>query len=89
MVVWVVAILLLIALDEWLGRRRKRHAPKREYPVRQSNITLFTNGQHLFADYFQEIQKATHHIHVLFYIVKTDDISQQFFSLLQQKAKEG
>ncbi|MCL6587867.1 MAG: cardiolipin synthase, partial [Anoxybacillus sp.] len=26
---------------------------------------------------------------VLFYIVKTDDISQQFFSLLQQKAKEG
>lgn len=89
MVGWIVAILLLIVLDEWLGRRRKRHAPKREYPVRQSNITLFTNGQHLFADYFQEIQKATHHIHVLFYIVKTDDISQQFFSLLQQKAKEG
>ncbi|ANB60932.1 cardiolipin synthase [Anoxybacillus amylolyticus] len=87
--IWVVAILLLIVLDEWLGRRRKRHAPKKEYPLRQSNITLFTNGQHLFADYFLEIKKATHHIHVLFYIVKTDDISQQFFFFLQQKAKEG
>lgn len=89
MVIWVVAILLLVALDEWLGRRRKRHAPKKEYPLRKSDMTLFTNGHHLFADYFLEIQKATHHIHVLFYIVKTDDISQQFFSLLQQKAKEG
>ncbi|MBB5324035.1 cardiolipin synthase [Anoxybacillus tepidamans] len=88
--IWVIVIvLLLIILDEQLGRKRKRASPKKEYPMRQSDMTLFTNGKHLFADYFQSIEQATHHIHILFYIVKTDEISQQFFSLLQQKAKEG
>ncbi len=89
--IWVIVILfMLITIDEQLGRKRKRtNTARREYPQRQSDLTLFTNGKHLFDDYFQAIRQAKHHIHILFYIVKTDEISQRFFALLKQKAEEG
>ncbi|WP_027408057.1 cardiolipin synthase [Anoxybacteroides tepidamans] len=87
---WIIIILLLlIILDEQAGRKWRVAIKKKKYPIRRSDATLFTNGKHLFADYFQTIQQAKHHIHILFYIVKTDEISQQFFSLLKQKAQEG
>jgi cardiolipin synthase A/B len=86
----IVIILALIYLDDKLGEYfYKKKKEKIVYPERQSDLSFFINGTHLFADYFAEIRKATHHIHILFYIVKTDEISQQFFQLLKQKAEEG
>ena len=41
------------------------------------------------ADYFQQLQQAKAHIHVLFYILKNDQISQEFFTILKKKAQEG
>lgn len=90
MILWVIVIfVVLIIIDVQIGRRRTSGNAKKEYPMRQGNIELFTNGKHLFFDYFQTIEQAKNHIHILFYIVKTDDISQYFFSLLQKKAREG
>jgi cardiolipin synthase A/B len=87
---FIIIILALIYLDDKLGEHF--YKTKKEtivYPKRQSNLSFFINGTQLFADYFAEIRKATHHIHILFYIVKTDEISQQFLQLLKQKAEEG
>ncbi|QPA30862.1 cardiolipin synthase [Thermaerobacillus caldiproteolyticus] len=86
----VIIILALIMLDEKLGE--KMYQSKRmqtKYPRRHSDFSFFMSGPHLFSDYFQTIREANHHIHVLFYIVKTDEISQQFFDLLKQKVQEG
>jgi cardiolipin synthase len=86
----IVIILALIYLDDKLGEhfyKKKKEAIV--YQKRQSDLSFFIHGTQLFADYFTEISKATHHIHILFYIVKTDEISQQFFQLLKQKAEEG
>lgn len=38
---------------------------------------------------FAEFRNAKKHIHVLFYICKNDQISQEFFNILMDKAKSG
>jgi cardiolipin synthase A/B len=87
---FIVILLLLIVLDDKLGQKiYQSKVARKEYPKRNSNLTFFTHGKPLFNDYFEAIQQAKHHIHILFYIVRTDQISQQFCDLLKQKAKEG
>jgi cardiolipin synthase A/B len=89
-----IAILLLImiwfVLDFHLGR--KKHlldAKKNESPVLYGDFDIFPHGKKLFADYFQELKNAKKHIHVLFYILKDDEISHEFLHILEEKAREG
>lgn len=91
---FVIGLLLIIivwlAIDFSLGK--KKHAllsRKRESPILHSNFDFFPHGKELFTDYFSELNKASHHIHILFYIVKDDAFSQEFFSILKSKAFEG
>ncbi|SFB03473.1 MULTISPECIES: cardiolipin synthase [unclassified Bacillus (in: firmicutes)] len=92
---WIIAIILFmiavwLPLDFALGRKKHRAALKRkDYPIRMSDIDIFTHGKTLFSSYFGELKNAKHHIHVLFYIVKEDDISEEFLSILEEKAKAG
>lgn len=86
----IVGLILLAALDFTFGR--KQHLSKvnrRNFPIRKSDIDLFVHGPKLFEDYFKEVKKAKEHIHVLFYIVKNDQISNEFLSILKEKAREG
>lgn len=87
----IAAILSIwLIMDYKLGRKKHLAGLKeKEYPLRKSNIQLFSNGNPLFSDMFAEIRSAKQHIHILFYIVKNDQFSKDFFSLLKQKAKEG
>jgi cardiolipin synthase len=81
---------VLAMIDYKLGRVfHIRRIKKREYPFRKSDISLFTTGQKLYDDLFQHIQQASDHIHILFYIVKDDKISQTFMELLMEKARQG
>lgn len=57
--------------------------------IRESNIKFFTSGKDLFSDLFIDIKKAEKHIHILFYIVKNDEISRYFLKLLIDKATAG
>ncbi|NWQ40938.1 cardiolipin synthase [Bacillus sp. EB106-08-02-XG196] len=90
----VIALILLIIvwlyLDLTFGR--KKHISlfqKRETPILYGNFDIFPHGKELFADYFHELKMARSHIHILFYIVRDDQFSQQFFEILKAKAKEG
>ncbi|WP_260471953.1 cardiolipin synthase [Bacillus sp. HMF5848] len=89
----LLAILLLFALitlDYIFGLIHHQKVVKlKKYKHHTSNLTLFTEGNCLFTDYFREIDQARHHIHVLFYIVKNDDFSKSFLDLLKKKATEG
>jgi cardiolipin synthase A/B len=58
-------------------------------PKRHSQIEIFTDGQILFKDYFDELKRAKKHIHILFYIARSDGFSKEFFNILTQKAAEG
>ncbi|WP_442596972.1 cardiolipin synthase [Neobacillus sp. D3-1R] len=83
-------IFLWLTLDYWLGRTHhlKKFVPPNA-PKRQSQMELFTDGEVFFKDYFAELKNAKKHIHILFYIVKNDRFSKEFFQILTQKAKEG
>ncbi|MFD2446815.1 cardiolipin synthase [Bacillus sp. CGMCC 1.16607] len=86
----IFLLFIWLTLDYQLGRNRHlNHFVFPNAPRRQSHIELFTDGEVLFQDYFGELKKAKHHIHILFYIVADDSFSKEFFLILKQKAAEG
>lgn len=54
-----------------------------------TDTKVLTNGEETFTYILQELQKAVHHIHLEYYIVRDDDIGQKIKSVLMQKAREG
>lgn len=88
--VLLVLIIIWLVLDFNLGRKKHLSiVSRRETTIIHGNFDIFTHGKKLFADYFHELRNAKKHIHVLFYIVKDDAISQEFFSILKEKARAG
>ncbi|WP_379970699.1 cardiolipin synthase [Ectobacillus sp. sgz5001026] len=85
-----LTLVLWAYFDFWLGRRMHvRGLQRRTMPLRQSDFQTFTDGSLLYKQLFHDIKQATHHIHILFFIVKNDEISSSFLQLLQQKAEQG
>ncbi|PMC37512.1 cardiolipin synthase [Bacillus sp. UMB0899] len=86
----IVALICWIIVDYHLGR--KSHLLKSkytQYSPRKSDITLFTDGDSLYKDLFEHIKNSRISIHVLFFIIKNDQISHEFLSLLGEKASQG
>ena len=54
-----------------------------------SDMSIYTNGSDKFRDLISEIEKATHHIHLQYYIFCDDKIGNIIKELLIAKAKEG
>ncbi|WP_106829874.1 cardiolipin synthase [Parabacteroides pacaensis] len=54
-----------------------------------SKITVYTNGREKFDALLEEISKATHHIHLQYYIFCDDAIGNKVKEALITKAKEG
>ena len=50
---------------------------------------VLTNGEETFRHILEELQKAVHHIHLEYYIVRDDEIGKKIKSVLIQKAREG
>jgi cardiolipin synthase A/B len=48
-----------------------------------------TNGKETFRHIINEINKATHHIHLEYYIVRNDEMGNEIKNTLIQKAREG
>ncbi|MEH7374192.1 cardiolipin synthase [Neobacillus drentensis] len=88
--VLIFLIILWLVLDFNLGKKKHLSiVSRRETAIIHGNFDIFTHGKKLFADYFHELRYAKKHIHVLFYIVKDDAISREFFSILKEKARAG
>lgn len=90
----VIALILLIIvwfyLDFTFGRKNHIQITRvQQTPILYGNFDILPHGKELFADYFNELKNAKHHIHILFYIVKDDQFSQDFFTILKNKAMEG
>lgn len=86
----IIIIGTYLTLDYKFGRKNHfANFKSHEFPYRESNIEIFTHGNDLFNHMFKEIRNAQNHIHVLFYICNNDEFSQDFLTLLKDKAKEG
>ena len=59
-------------------------------PYTQDNeVEILTNGKDKFTSLIQAIKGAKSHIHLLYYIVRNDELSQHLVQVLAQKAREG
>lgn len=88
--VLILLIIIWLVLDFKLGRKKHlSNVRRKETAVLHGDMDIFTHGKTLFADYFYELRNAKKHIHVLFYIIKDDAISEEFFSIIKEKARAG
>jgi cardiolipin synthase len=86
----IFIILIWVFCDFLLGRKKHmRIARKEESAFLYGSMDIFPHGPELMADFFNRLQQAKAHIHVLFYIVKKDQISKEFLAILKKKAVEG
>ncbi|WP_042439776.1 cardiolipin synthase [Clostridium amazonitimonense] len=54
-----------------------------------NHIKIFKSGKEKFDCLKEELLKATHHIHLEYYIVKSDEIGNELKDILIKKSKEG
>ncbi|MBU5593450.1 cardiolipin synthase [Clostridium sp. MSJ-4] len=54
-----------------------------------NHIKIFKSGKDKFDCLKEELLKATHHIHLEYYIVKSDEIGNELKDILIKKSKEG
>ncbi|SHH43265.1 cardiolipin synthase [Winogradskyella jejuensis] len=54
-----------------------------------NKVTVIKDGDMKFDLLFKDIEKAKHHIHLEYFIVKDDDFGLKFLNVLSKKAKDG
>lgn len=54
-----------------------------------NKITIFKDGVDKFEALIKDLENAKHHIHMEYYIVKSDDIGRKIFDVLIKKSLEG
>lgn len=60
------------------------------FPLTQNDrIKLLVNSEEKFPALFAEIENAKHHIHVLYYTIRDDEIGSELLRRLREKAKQG
>lgn len=55
----------------------------------QNQVKVYSSGKEKFEDLIEELEKATSHIHMEYYIFSADDIGNKIKDILIRKAKEG
>jgi cardiolipin synthase A/B len=50
---------------------------------------VLTNGDETFSHILEQLKRATHHIHMEYYIVRHDEIGEEIKEVLVEKAKQG
>lgn len=58
-------------------------------PLKGNKLQILTNGDVAFKDILTYLKEATNHIHMQYYIFKTDEISTEIRDVLIDKAKSG
>ncbi|WP_088042026.1 cardiolipin synthase [Bacillus sp. EAC] len=86
----LLLLILLAVLDLYFGYKAF-HKYDRPCPFknRNSDSTLITDGNVLYKHLLDDISEASSSISMLFYIVRNDDTSEKFLTLLEKKAHEG
>ena len=54
-----------------------------------NQVTIFTDGKKKFTKLIEDIEGASDHVHLLYYIMKDDALSNRIMQVLTKKASEG
>lgn len=83
----ILLIITLLVLDFYFGRKAfQKKAYEPVFPEKKSDIELIHNGEDLCERIMDDIRQAASSVHVMFYIIKHDDISLEFLNVLKDKA---
>lgn len=91
-VLLVIFIILpaLLLLDMLIGRaayRKKAYEPV--FSPKKSDMELIHSGDELVKRMMADIRQAVSSIHMMFFIMKNDQVSHEMFHLLKEKAQAG
>jgi len=59
------------------------------YHTDNNAITMYTDGEAMFAAMKEDMQRATRHIHLLYYIIRNDALGREVAAILTEKARSG
>ncbi|MGP4059274.1 cardiolipin synthase [Halobacillus sp. H74] len=66
------------------------HLKNNDALLSQNNeVEVYTDGQKKFHALIEDIEKAEDHIHLLYYILRDDNLGQRLAEVLMRKAREG
>lgn len=54
-----------------------------------NQVKIFTDGKEKFNALLEDLENARHHIHLIYYIVRNDDLGKRLVEVLAKKAREG
>lgn len=54
-----------------------------------NEVELITDGEEKFTRLLEDLKKAEHHIHICYYIFRSDDIGSKILRILEDKARDG
>ncbi|MBM7717588.1 cardiolipin synthase [Bacillus thermophilus] len=57
--------------------------------TQDNHVDIFTDGNEKFEALMNDIRSAKDHVHLVYYIMRSDDLGNKLLSLLVSKAKEG
>lgn len=57
--------------------------------TQNNTVKIYTSGREKFNDLMEDMKHAADHIHLLYYIVKNDALSNEIFEICKAKAEEG
>ncbi len=57
--------------------------------TQDNKVDLYTDGKEKFAALMLDLEKAKNHIHLLYYIIRPDQLGKQIADILIKKANEG
>ncbi|XEC95237.1 cardiolipin synthase [Paenibacillus tarimensis] len=57
--------------------------------TQDNRVEIFTDGNSKFASLLRTIEAAERHVHLLYFIVRNDELGRRLVSLLARKASEG
>lgn len=83
----IIGVFIWMNIDLEMGKKMTNGLEKAE--IRHGNFQLYTNGEDLNRNLFEDINRARKYVYVHFYIVGKDKVSRNFLHLLERKAASG
>jgi cardiolipin synthase A/B len=85
-----VVLVLIMQWDVKQGvKNYTRTHPMTETLSSNASIDVFNTGKSFYNNLFKDIESAEHYVWIHFFIIRDDEVSQEFFDVLMKKAQTG
>ncbi|MBC6972324.1 cardiolipin synthase [Bacillus sp. Xin] len=83
----IIGVVIWMNIDLEMGKKMTNQLEISQ--IRNGNFQLYTNGEDLNRNLFEDINRAEKFVYLHFYIVGKDKVSRDFLQLLERKASSG